>query len=501
MKTPWPIIRPSHKTIASHMKLQMALMRIAKRIENAGVHFDVAEAEYMLKQEWKRIHKAWLCLDELLKMDEKQFMAFIGKKGIGVTKAAQKWFWETHKAPLLVFEKNTERPQFNTTLLTKYMFHDKTKNTVVGEVASYLLVLRAAFKTISFLENYLGFARAGNGKIHGGFNPLGTVGERWSASASLKRGGKKYSLNYQNIPSKSIALKFRGRTIQLVQPLRDLFLPPPGCTWLCFDYSSQEARTLAIFSGDERFAWMIEKDLKFHIQNAIDWFVPDIIPGLASDYATFAKILKNEADPRYKLHKSAYNVAKAYMYSTAYQHVRGAVGDDKYPAILAECQKVFPDWTEEKVSKVVQRYFDLHPAILHNYQRVIREEVLKYGYATHPLFGGRLYVEPPTVDAVTGALKSSARGINQCQNYYQQSGGFHIFGRAMMKLETQLDWDKVGLLIQVHDEIGAWCPIGEEEKWAKVIKDAMEEPWEFRGKMYSIPAEYHYGVSWGEAKG
>jgi hypothetical protein len=235
-KRPYPIIRPNQPTIAEHFKLQMALMRVAKRIEGAGVWFDIPAAEKLLDQEYRRIWRAQLALDDLLRLPDKQFTAFVGKKGLATTLVAQRWFWETHKAPLLVFEKGTNRPQFNTALLQQYCMNKHTKDTVVGEAASYLLELRAANKTVSFLENYLGFARAGNGKIHGGFNPFGTVGERWSASASLKCGDKKYSLNYQNIPSKSIVQKFRHRKIQLVQSLRHLFLPPPGSTWICLDY-------------------------------------------------------------------------------------------------------------------------------------------------------------------------------------------------------------------------------------------------------------------------
>jgi len=483
------------------MQLQQALMRIAKRIENAGIHFDIAGAEKLRDQEYRRIWRATLALDDLLRMPDKAFQAFMGKKGLAVTQAAAKWFWETQKAPMLVFEKNTERPQFNTELLTKYLVHSQTKDSIAGEAASYLLDLRSATKTISFLENYLGFAYDGAGVIYGGFNPFGTVGERWSASKALKRGNSKFSLNFQNVPSKKISVKFRHRKVQLVQPLRNFFLPPPGASWLCFDYDSQEARLLAIFTEDPYFAEMILQKKKFHTQNAIDWFLPDILPDLPNTYEAFAAILKDGAHPKHKLCKAAYETAKAYMYAVAYQHVRGEVGQDKYPAIWTQCKKQFPNWSEEQVGLVVQRYFKLHPNIRERYQLAIRQQVLELGYITHPLFGGRLYVEPPTVDAVTGALKSSARGINQGQNYTMQSGGFHIFGRAMQLLETQLDWESVGICLQVHDEIGAWCPKGDEDKWGKLIREIMATPWTYNGVQYSLPADYHPGPSWGQAKG
>lgn len=500
-KRPYARIMPNHPTIGEHYKLQMALMRVAKRIENAGVYFDIPAAEKLLDQEYRRIWRAQLALDDLLRLGEKQFTAFMGKKGLAITQVAQKWFWDEHKAPLLVFEKGTERPQFNTALLQQYCMHKNTKNETTGEAASYLLELRAAAKTISFLENYLGFAYDGNGKIYGGFNPFGTVGERWSASASITRKGRKFSLNFQNISSKNITQKFRHRNIQLVQPLRGLFLPPPGCSWLCFDYDSQEARLLAIFTEDEYFAQMIVDKKKFHTQNAIDWFLPDILPELPADYAEFTKILKSPDHLKHKLCKAAYDTAKAYMYAVAYQHVRGKLGDDKYPAILTACQKTFPSWSEEQVSLVVQRYFKLHPAILNSYQRAIRKEVLQAGYGTHPLYGGRLYVEPPIIDPLTGHLKSSARGINQVQNFFMQSGGFHVFGKAMVALEPQLDWEAAGIMMQLHDEIGAWCPKGEEQKWGNLIKETMAAPWTYRGKTYSLPADYHPGESWGAAKG
>lgn len=499
-KVPFARIRPNHPTIAKHYTNQLALMRIAKRIESAGVHFDIAGAEKLRDQELRRIWRATLAVDNLLRLPDKQFQAFMGEKGVAVTKAAAKWFWETKKAPYLVHEKGTNRPQFNTALLVKYLSHDRTKDEVTGDVASYLLEIRAAFKTVSFLNNYLGFAYAGDGVIYGGFNPFGTVGERWSASASIVRNGHKFSLNYQNISSKNIKHKFRGRKIQLVQPLRQFFLPPPGCSWLCYDFDSQEARLLAIFTEDERFAWMIENKLKFHTQNAIDWFVPDIIPELPNTYDEFTKALNDESHPKHKKCKAAYEIAKAYMYAVAYQHVRGEVGQDKYPAILETCQKYEPKWTEEQVGQVVQKYFKMHPAIREKYQLAIRKQVLEHGYITHPLFGGRLYVEPPTVDPVTGHLKSSARGINQGQNYTFQSGGFHIYGKALITLEPQLDWESVGICMSLHDEIGAWCPIGEELKWGPLIKSAMEAPWEYNGKIYTLPADFHVGPNWGDAK-
>lgn len=498
-RKPWPTIKPHHETIAEHMKLQMALMRIAKRIECAGIHFDVQAAEKLRDRELRRIWRAQLALDELLGLNEKQFAKFMGEKGLATTGAAAKWFWETKKAPLLIFEKGTERPQFNTALLQQYCIHPKTRDEVTGEAASYLLELRAAAKTVSFLRNYLGFAYAGDGVIYGGFNPFGTVGERWSASASLKRGGHKYNLNYQNIPSKNITQKFRHRRIQLVQPLRNFFLPPPGSSWLCYDFDSQEARLLAIFSGDEYFQQMIADKKKMHSQNAVDWF-QGIIEHLPTTYEEFQKIKKNEDHPKHKIVCGAYDVAKSYMYSTAYQPVRGEVGADKYPATLAASQKVFPQWSEAQVAQVVRCYFKFHPAIYEQYQLATRQELLEHGYITHPLFGGRLYTEPPTIDPVTGHIKSSARGVAQGLNYKMQSGGFHIFSKALVALETQLDWSSVGICMQLHDEIGAWCPQGEEQKWGTFIKEAMAAPWEYKGKTYSLPADFHSGPNWGEAK-
>lgn len=502
MKSPRPyaIIRPNHTTIADHYRHQLALQRIAKRIEQTGITFDIPAAEALLKQEYLRIERATACLDELLQFNSKAMVAFMGKKGLAITTVAKKWFWETRKAPLLIFEKGTERPQFNTALLQQYCINDRTKDNDTGEAASYLLELRAAAKTISFLENYLGFAYDGKGKIYGGFNPFGTVGERWSASASITRKGRKFSLNYQNIPGKDIGQEFRGRRIQLVQPLRNFFLPGPGKSWLCFDFDSQEARLLTIFSGDAAFQEMIDKNKKFHSQNAIDWFLPDILPNLPKTYEEFQRVKGDESHPLNKEVSFAYDAAKNYMYSVAYQPVRGELGADKYPAILAGCQKLFPTWSEEQVGLVVQRYFKFHPAILENYQRATKKEVLDKGYITHPLFGGRLYVEPPTTDPVTGHIKSSARGIAQGLNYKMQSGGFYIYSKALIAIEPQIDWETVAIGMTLHDEIGAFCPIGEETKWGGLIKDAMQAEWEYLGKKHSLPADFHIGKNWGQAK-
>lgn len=480
----YPIIGYNVANAQQRYEDQLRLLEIAGKLSAQGIRFaDDTAQEYLREALWRQAFWTWRFL-ELTGLPAEA----MGEKGTGKRSALAKYFWGKLKAPQLMRDKRTKEPQLNTALFLEYT--NVLERDAGGEAALALVALRAATTSARFLRNYRRFADLGEGYIFGGFNSLGTKGDRWSSSTKHwdQHSRKYWKLNLQNIPGKGFKFKppkswgadgrdlyLPAEALQLADPLRTCFLPDEGCTWLKFDYDAQEARLLAYISKAAKLReWIVgKKDM--HILNALSLFTE---LGLAPD-------CKKGDSP---IVDGARDAAKTAIYAFSYQYAEDAA-TAQYVDTFKAWKKWNPNIKQKYVNICAQRLFGLHPE-LRGMQQKIRADVDRDGMVYHPLHGGRII------------LPAESRGYNIGINYLMQSGGGAVFNRALLSAAPQLPWGRgqPALLSLVHDEMNAQAPHGDEARVMGIIREAMEQPFELYGERVNLPAEGSMGPNWGSLR-
>lgn len=488
----YPSIPYSTSNPAERYVQQLRLLEIAGKISEFGIRFnDAAAVEFRREAEWRQAFWTWhFC--ELTGLTETD----LGKHGTGTTKKVRDYFWEQLKAPKLMIDKKTKQAQFNAPLLLEYT--NVLPRDQGGEAALSLVAIRAAATSRRFLYTYRRFAELGGGRIFGGFNSLGTKGDRWSSSTRVwQEDAKKYlKLNMQNIPGKGFKFKppkawgdfMEGAQLQLADSLRTLFLPDEGCAWLKFDYDAQEARLLAYISKAAKLREWISmgKKADMHILNALSLFTELNMP--ADARKTNEEDLGRPLTQMEKTVNGARDAAKTALYAFSYQYA-----EDAATAMYVDTFKAWKKWNpkiEQKyVNKCAQRLFALHPE-LRGMQQTIRQQIDRDGMVQHPLHGGRIF------------LPAESRGYNIGINYLMQSGGGAVFAKALLRAAPQMSWQRgdSAILSLVHDEVNAQARLGDEPRVMSIIQDAMEEPFELYNERVNLPAEGSSGPNWGSLK-
>lgn len=463
----WPI--PDGPGRYAHMA---QLFGIAERMKQYGIRVDRGR----IIEHTRDARARTAIFTRLFLKESKLAQSDLGKAGSGQTDAVKAWF-AAQGAPDVVFDKRTKRAQFNAAALTIYA-EDFTASPF-GPAAAALLGLRKAQTSLKFLEAYLAVSDHHGGRIHFGFNPLGTKGERWSASASWSwtEGGeqREYSLNAQNVPSKSRAFTFaEDGTLPLMVSLRDCFIPDPGCVWIKHDYEALEARLIAYITGARKLIDWIAADKDIHMENARALFVEAKMPADAK-----------KKDPRWAPFREA---AKPCMYALSYQWSRGD-GKDKYNDLFKTLKSIFPNTQERYVTVLAERFFKLHPEI-RAWQRRTSDSIERSGMIELPQTGRRLYL-PPTM-----------RGFNQALNFQMQSGGGALINRAIPAIAALCDWRPagVGLLAMVHDEVDTSVPQARAAEIELAIADILGAPMDFGGTAAGVPAKGAVGTNWMDGK-
>lgn len=480
----FPTIPYSVPNASERYEKQLRLLEIAGKLSAQGILLDDVQAiAYRDEAVWRQAFWTWRFL-ELTGLPEDA----MGEKGTGKRGALAKYFWGKLKAPQLMHDKRTKAPQLNTALFLEYT--NVLPRDAGGEAALALVALRAAATSARFVRNYRRFAMLGDGYVYGGFNSLGTKGDRWSSSTRHwdARSRKYWKLNLQNIPGKGFKfeppkswgvderdLYFPAEALQLADPLRTCFLPDAGCTWLKFDYDAQEARLLAYISKAVKLREWIDGKKDMHILNALALFAELQLP---------PECKKGDS----ALVDGARDAAKTAVYAFSYQYA-----DDAATAQYVDTFKAWKKWNPNIKQKYVnicaQRLFGLHPE-LRSMQQKIRADVDRDGMVYHPLHGGRI------------VLPAESRGYNIGINYLMQSGGGAVFNEALLAAAPQMVWGRgqPALLSLVHDEMNAQAPRGDEARVMGIIKTAMETPFTLYGERVSLPAEGSSGPNWGSLK-
>lgn len=449
---------------------KMRLMGVAQQMTATGWLVDTGKLVQLRERARERVKEY---TDRVCALTQLPTGA-LGPAGIGQTDRVKSHFFSELDAPVVAIAKRTKRAQFNSVTLVEWATKDRTAPWAAPAAALY--ALRKNTKMAEFCTTYLTFAQA-DGRIHFGWNVLGTQTGRWTSSTRMRlvrEDGtrKKLSVNAQQIPKKVPAFDFddgRG-PVELVDSLRPVFLADPGCVLLRADYDQLELRLIAYVYGVKELMDALANGTDVHLLTASHLFAEFGI-SLDSD-----KSLPSIGKCR--------EAAKTCAYAISYQMSSpNKIG--RYPTLYKSLKERMPALTEGKLELIVKRFFELYPEIRKN-QLAVRERVEQHGYAELSIDGRRLYY-PPTM-----------RGFNQALNFPMQGTGGALCDRAVLDISRQLRWDEgEAIRAQVHDEIVAQAPFARARAVADIIEAAMSRPAQIGATYAGIPAAADPGLDWG----
>lgn len=482
----WPIEGGSERYTQGE-----ALMHIAERMKAAGVRVDIRRArQHQIDAEARAAHftERFLTFTGLSQAD-------LGSAGAGQTDAVRDWFWKTHNAPQLVFDKKSKKPQFNGPLLTAYA--EDYASGPFGPAAAALLGLRKAKTARKFAEAYEQIASRHDGRIHFSFNVFGTKGARWTSAAKFQwrdAAGEvvKYSVNAQNVPSKEPVFDFKDGAgpVALAYSLRDCFIPDPGFAFVKWDYDSLELRLIEANSGSRALAAWTAAGLDHHMENAKKLFL-EAHKKVPADMWVKHKEPKAGEPPLTAIQKLVNLMrdgAKPIAYGATYQYSDPSK-KNKYPELYKQLKKLFPQADEVYFDLLITRFYAVHPEVVHMQQR-IASDIQRTNRIDLPLNAGFLY------------LPATNRGYNQAINAIHQSGGGALINRSLVNIENDPVWRGSGasILLQVHDELAGQIPENKMDELAWRVSEWMSEPAVFNGKEVTIGASPDVGPNWKDVK-
>jgi len=311
-------------------------------------------------------------------------------------------------------------------------------------IINLILEYRELQKILSTYIDNIPLAVAADGRLHAKFLQTGTTTGRMSSQEP----------NLQNIPNKS----------ELGMEVRKAFKADRGTKLVAFDYSQMEIRIAAFLSGDKKLLEIFRKGEDVHTAVASEVFeVP------------FDKVDK-------EMRRRAKVINFGIMYGMGVSALKQNLGTDR-----AEAQKFYDE------------YFNKFKGLA-SYLDSVKADALRVGY-TETLFGRRRYFE---------GLKSKlpfikAMAERMAINAPIQGTGADITKLAMIKVNEYLKkenlFDKVSLLLQVHDELVYEIAEDLVAKISPKIKANMESVVEIeKTKGVVCQVEYKVGDNWGEMK-
>jgi DNA polymerase-1 len=240
--------------------------------------------------------------------------------------------------------------------------------------------------------------------------------------------------------------------------IRECFVAREGWSLLALDYSQIELRLMAHFSEDSLLCAAFADEVDIHRRTAAQ------VWGLAEDEVT--------ADQR--------RAAKAINFGLIYGI--SAFG-------LARNLGV----ERSEADQIMRRFFGAFPGVKQYMDRV-REQAKKDG-EVRTLYGRRLVL--PEIRARNAARRQGAERV--AINAPLQGTAADIIKRAMLRIDQRLQGKHdIALLLQVHDELVFEVRQGQEEHWAKILQQDMEQAAELR---VPLEVEWGHGRSWAQAHG
>lgn len=262
--------------------------------------------------------------------------------------------------------------------------------------------------------------------------------------------------NLQNIP---IRTEY-GRRI------RSAFVAPKGKALIALDYSQIELRIAAGLSGDEKLISVFKEGLDIHTAVAANVF----------------NVAPNEVDKEMRRRAKVINFG--ILYGMGAHALRQNLGGSV---------------TRDEAAHYLENYFAQYPG-LSAWVESIKTSAKEKGFV-ETFYGRRRYL--PGFRSAIPMLRAQAERF--AVNAPIQGTQADIIKLAMVRADALIEekgWrERVGLLLQVHDELVYEVDDGLVEEVAVAIKDVMESTLP-RGALGGVPivAEVATGENWGELK-
>jgi len=281
-------------------------------------------------------------------------------------------------------------------------------------------------------------------RLHTSFNQAVTSTGRLSSTEP----------NLQNIPIRT----------ELGREIRKAFVAEKGFRLLSLDYSQIELRLAAHMSGDKVMLKAFKEGKDIHRATA----------------AEINQVKLEEVTPRMRREAKATNFGILYGQGP---HGLSQTADIPY----------------DRAREFIDKYFEVHAGI----EKYIEESIEKAktkGYA-ETIFGRKRYL--PEINSSVMQVKKAAERM--AINMPLQGAAADIIKLAMIKIADTLpkvDFKElkdlpVRMLLQVHDELLFEVRENETEKWAKKIKDIMENVVSLK---VPVEVDAKAGKNWGEMK-
>ena len=255
--------------------------------------------------------------------------------------------------------------------------------------------------------------------------------------------------NLQNIPTRT----------ELGSQLRRMFTAPEGCVLVDADYSQIELRLLAHIAGDTEMQAAFRSGEDFHTVTASRVF----------------HVPPEEVTPEMRRRAKAVNFGIVYGISA-----------------FALAQDIGVTVAEAKA--YMERYFETYQGV-RQYMTNVVAKAEQDGYVQTLMHRRRALPE----------LKSSNFNLREfgkrvALNMPVQGSAADIMKLAMVRVHDRLKREglRARLLMQVHDELIAECPVEEQAQVKRILTEEMEH-----AAALSVPltVDAHCGKNWLEAKG
>lgn len=249
--------------------------------------------------------------------------------------------------------------------------------------------------------------------------------------------------NLQNIPVRT----------ELGKYIRTAFLADPGKVLVSADYSQFELRLASVLADDKTMIDAFNEDADIHTLTAAD------VLGIKPEEVT--------KQQRYE--------AKAVNFGILY---------GQGPHGLAEGTGM----TFKEAKEFIDKYFQVRPK-LKEYINKTREQADQKGFV-ETLLGRRR----PTPDVKSSNFVVREGAFRAAVNMPLQGTAADLTKLAMVKIDEKIG-DGCNMLLQIHDSILLECDEKDADKYAKILKETMEN-------IYKLPVKLKVdvvtGKNWGE---
>ena len=213
---------------------------------------------------------------------------------------------------------------------------------------------------------------------------------------------------------------------------------------------------MALFSGDKKMLDAYEQGIDIH----------SFVTGILYDR-------KPDDSPEFQ---NLRRPVKSFNFGVIY----GATVETLYRALLL----VSPDIKFDVVKWMYDKFYEKFQGVA-QFQSDWYDQCCRQGYVRSPISGLRQSYMDGHVER------------NEVLNFPIQSEGARMVNKAILTLDSEIDWGHECIAIQCHDEIvldGA-----NERRLIDLLKGAMEMQTSYNGNTMDFPIDVRGGDSWGNA--